>query len=203
MRRINREKYALHMQMISAVRGITGEPGWPAGAPTAAQAQALADELDQALTDLVAVENDMSGVRFRTNDSAQRCRELLRRIDNITSGLYGIDGAAKISYGLRPIDTTRNSPGPTPKVAKLALSDGKAAGSIQADWKRVPRAVYEAQWFADEELAQLLGSAATTRSELLIPALAPGTQVWVRVRALRSRKQGEWSDARTRIANVV
>lgn len=105
-------------------------------------------------------------------------------------------------FGLRPIDTTRNSPGPTPQVTGLKLADGLAPGSIQADWKRIPRAVYEVQWFADEALERIMGSAVSTRSELLIPALAPGTQIWVRVRALRGRKQGDWSATGTRIGNV-
>ena len=202
MRRIKTERYALQQQVLSAARGIAGEPAWPGGAPTQVEVQALADELDGLLIQHVELENDMQGLRTELQKSVQNCQAMLRRIDNITSGLYGADGAGKIAFGLRPVDTTRNSPGPTPKVSGLVLGDGLASGSIEANWKRIPRAVYEVQWFSDAAMSQIVGSAVATRSELLIPALTPGVQVWVRVRALRGKKQGDWSDSATRIANV-
>ncbi len=103
---------------------------------------------------------------------------------------------------LRPIDRNPNSLGPVVQVTKLRLVDGLAAGTIQADWKAVRRATYEVQWFGLEAMQQLLGAAASTRSELLIVGLQPGTQIWVRVRALRAGKYGDWSEQATRIANV-
>jgi len=202
MRRIKTERYALQQQVLSAANGIAGEPAWPAGAPTQVEVQALADELDNLLTQIIEAENDLQGLRSQMKSTVESSQAMLRRIDNITSGLYGIDGAGKIAFGLRPVDTTRNSPGPTPKVSGLVLSDGAAPGSIEVSWKRIPRAVYEVQWFSDSAMSQIVGSAVATRSELLIPALTPGVQVWVRLRALRGKKQGDWSDAATRIANV-
>lgn len=202
MRRIKQERYALQMQIANAAHGIGEEPDWPSGAPTQIEVQAVADDLDDLLTQLVAAENQIAGVRAMIQQKSADGVALLRRIDNVTSALYGVDGAKKGLFGLRPIDTTRNSPGPTPQVIGLKLTDGLAPGSIQADWKRIPRAVYEVQWFADEALERIMGSAVSTRSELLIPALTPGTQIWVRVRALRGRKQGDWSAVGTRIANL-
>lgn len=201
MRRVKRGPYELMVQLKSAVDAIAGEPAWPAD-PTQAQVQALADDLDALITERIEKENDLQDVRARLRTTLESGQQIMRRIDVITSGLYGVDGSQKVVFGLRPVDTARNSAGPTPQVLKLRLGDGLAAGSIQADWKRVPRAVYEVQWFADEGLERLLGSAVSTRSELLIAGLAPGTQIWVRVRALRGRKHGEWSDLATRIANV-
>lgn len=202
MRRIKTERYALQQQVLSAANGIAGEPGWPAGAPTQVEVQTLADELDTLLTQIIEAENDLQGLRGQMQAAVVSSQAMLRRIDNITSGLYGADGSGKIAFGLRPVDTTRNSPGPTPKVSGLVLRDGLAPGSIDASWKRIPRAVYEVQWFSDAAMGQLMGSAVSTRSELLIAGLSPGVQIWVRVRALRGKKQGDWSDPATRIANV-
>ena len=46
----------------------------------------------------------------------------------------------------------------------------------------------------------MLGALASTRRTALIPGLDPGAQIWLRVRALRGRKYGEWSETATRIA---
>lgn len=202
MRRLKTERRQLAEQIKMAAQGILGEPAWPAGAPTAVEVQALADEFEDLLSQLGNMELQIAVLRETVRRKGDECQETVRRIDHVTSVLYGLDSVLKGNFGLRPIDTVRSSPGPTPKVGGLRLADGLAAGSLAADWKRVPRAVYEVQWFFDAALAQLVGSAVSTRSSLLIPALSPGTQVWVRVRALRGKRFGDWSAPATRIANV-
>lgn len=202
MRRFKTSRYELGVQVRSAANGILGEPAWPAGVPTHAEVLALADEFDAKVDDLREKENVLLGARAGVLDVEARCQAMVRRIDNITSGLYGADGYQKGMYGLRPKDTTRNSYGPTPQVVKLVLRDGPEPGSILAEWKTVPGAVYEIQWFDQQEMEALLGSRSSTRSKLLISGLAPGRQFWIRVRAVRSRRTGEWSETATRIANV-
>ena len=188
--------------MRSAANGILGEPAWPAGVPTHAEVLALADEFDAKVDDLRQKENELRGAREGVLQVEERCQAMVRRIDNITSGLYGADGFQKANFGLRPKDRVRNTYGPTPQVSKLVLGDGPEPGSILADWKTIPGAVYEIQWFGQPEMEALLGSRSSTRSKLLISGLSPGRQFWIRVRAVRSRRTGEWSETATRVANV-
>ncbi len=202
MRRVKSKRWDLQAQIANAARGIAGEAAWPAAAPTEAEVQALADRFEATI---VEVERQEQNLKIQQEVARQELAEvvaMLRRIDFITTGLYGRDGAQKSSFGLRPIDIKPSSSGPVPQVAGLRLSDGLSGGSIQVVWKPVRRAAFEVQWFDSAGLDRLMGSAATTRAELLIPGLVPGTQIWVRVRALRAGKYGDWSETGTRIANV-
>lgn len=201
MRRFARDRFEVFRQIENAAAGIAGEPAWP-GAPSLAEVQQAVAALNAANMELRKAEQELRGKRFTADQARAKALELLRRIDHVTDALYGNDGTEKARFGLRPIDRVRNAPPPTPQVLKLSLRDGAKPGVLVADWKRIPQATYEVQWFADEELTSLLGAAVATRSVVELPPLPPGMQVWVRVRALRGRRYGEWSESATRIANV-
>lgn len=202
MRRIFREWLKLADQLLMAGNGIAGEPGWPGSAPTQAQVQAKAAEIKDLRMQIADAELLLRGLRPALEKAIGEGIELMKLVDDTTSGLYGEAGGDKLKFGLPPKDRARRSLGPTPQVTKLVLADGLSSGSIQAKWKVVPRATFEVQWFSDASLTAFMGSLVTTRATALIPSLPPGAQIWVRVRALRGKKQGDWSDAATRIANV-
>ena len=152
-------------------------------------------------TQMVAAENVLQRLRVSMDRAMADGAQLMRRVDQVTTALYGDADPQKHAFGLRPIDHIRNSAGPTPQVARLALNDGPTPSSLVAKWKSIPRATYEVQWFSDEALVTLVGATVATKNETLI-ALAPGTQIWMRVRAIRGKRFGDWSETATRIANV-
>lgn len=202
MRRIVKDPYKLVSQLRSSAAAIGNEPQWPLSAPTQAEVAADAAEIDQLITDMIAIENQMQSKREEMRLALEKGFGTMRRIDHVTSGLYGESGGGKVSYGLRPIDRTRNMPPPTPKVSAVRLADGIEPSTILAKWKSLIQATYEIQWFGDAEMSELFGASSSARASYTISGLLPGTQVWVRVRARRSRGYGEWSDAASRIVNV-
>lgn len=201
MRRLQQDRYKLQIQMKLAIAGIQGEPAWP-GAPSLVEVQQASAALEAAVAAAKAAETELKLRRGAVDEARSQALAVLRRIDHVTSYLYGDSGSQKHKFGLRPIDNVRNSLGPPPSVKHLVLKDGGAPGVVLADWKRIPGATYEVQWFADPQFTQLAGAGTATRSRLLLAGLTPGMQIWVRVRALRSRRYGDWSDVATRIANV-
>ncbi len=201
MRRVSYDRWKLWEQINSAAHGISGEPGWVSSL-TQAQVQALADKFKADIEAINFAESQAKSARGKFEIDRKEVVTVLRQIDQLTNALYGPDGGKKLTFGLRPIDTTRNSAGPVPKVVQLTIADGLGPGSLTAKWKAVKRAAYDIQWFGSAAMDQILGSAVSTRAFVDIHALAPGTQIWLRVRALRAGKLGDWSDVATRIANV-
>ncbi len=201
MRRISRNWNDLSQQLLSAGRGISLEPSWPATAPTQVEVEAASAEITSLTTQIIAAENVLQGLRLSRHKAIEDGTQLMRRVDQATNALYGETGSQKITYGLRLKDQVRNSSGPTPAISKLLLTDGPVKGSISAGWKKVPRATYEVQWFSDEALESLMGATVAPQNQTFIPA-APGVQIWLRVRAMRGRRLGEWSEVVTRISNV-
>lgn len=153
------------------------------------------------LRQIVELESDLRRLRRGLQTAMVEGTNLIRRVDHITTALYGDAAPMKHKFGLRPIDQVRNSAGPTPQVVQLVLGDGPLPGSLRAKWKSVARATYEVQWYSDEALETLMGATVATTNEAII-ALPPGTQTWMRVRAIRGKKFGDWSETATRFANV-
>jgi hypothetical protein len=201
MRRLEKAQFEVWKQIDQAARGIALEPGWPS-TPTHAEVQALAAKLDTDIQAIGSAKLALGLLRAQLATDYKASLVMLRRIDAITDSLYGRSGGKKLQYGLRPIDEIKNSAGPVPQVSGLSLADGLGPGSLVAKWTSVKRAAYDIQWFSSASLEQLIGSAASTRATVEILGLAPGTQIWLRVRALRAGKLGDWSEVATRIANV-
>lgn len=87
----------------------------------------------------------------------------------------------------------------------VLLYDRVVHATLLLKWKAVPRAVYEAEWFAADPAlpdSQRIGLSIATASRLVILGLTPGQQIWARVRAKRGKRFGPWSEAGTRIVNV-
>lgn len=202
MRRISRNWDELATQLTLAVQGINGEPAWPGSAPSNVEVQAASASIRDLTYQIIGAENDLQILRSRLSMAMDDGTRIMRMVDFTSHGLYAQGDPKLVAFGMRPIDRIRNSPGPTPKIERLALADGAGSGAISGRWKPVSRANYEVQWYADQELETLIGAMVATKSEAQIPALAPGLQIWLRVRALRGGRYGEWSDVATRIANV-
>ena len=47
-----------------------------------------------------------------------------------------------------------------------------------------------------------IGSAAVSASEYEIAGLTMGQQYWIRIRSIRGKEYGAWSDPATRVANL-
>ena len=124
MRRIARNWNVLAQQLVSAGRGISGEPAWPASAPSQATVEAAGTLLYDLTTQMVAAENVLQRLRVSMDRAMADGAQLMRRVDQVTTALYGDADPQKHAFGLRPIDHIRNSAGPTPQVARLALNDG-------------------------------------------------------------------------------
>lgn len=203
--RIKLDRYGLQEQLQHAATGAAGEPSWPAGGLTPADIQAKADEFKAELDQLRQLELDIQGQRAQVEIVEDEVRKMMRRVDDITSALFGRDGFQKTKFGLPPVDTHPNRTPAPPQVVKLVLSDGPSPASILLKWKAVPRAVYEAEWFATDPAlpdSQRIGLSIATASRLAILGLMPGQQIWARVRAKRGKRFGPWSEAGTRIVNV-
>ena len=197
--RIKRKPTELRDQMIQAVAGINGEPGWPASAPTKAAVQAAETALAAAITDADAKEAAWKVANQTRQTNVDACFALMQRIDQVTDGLYGPSGAQKANFGLTP----KGAPiPPLHKLVDIKILDGILPGSIKLDWENITGASYEVEWFTDSALTQKVGSATATSSEFTATALTPGTQYWMHVRPHRGGQTAEWSDPATRVAPV-
>lgn len=201
MRRVSRDSIELSRQLQSSATASSLEPEWPAGAPTPLELNTSATAISNTKGAVGKAELELRLARVEHEKAMEIGSEQMRRVDLVTSALYGKSGSKKIAYGLRPIDGTRNSTAPPPRVLELTLSDGPVTGSLAAHWKKVTSATYEVQWFADEGMSRPLGAAVAAKNQTFIPA-APGVQIWLRVRAIRGKRFGEWSETATRISNV-
>lgn len=203
-RRIRRGRYELAKQLHSASVAAAGEPNWPASGPTAAQLQAAADALETLITQIVGAENALQILRSQALTASKTGQDLMRRVDLLTSALYGPSGGKKIAFGLRPIDMVRSMP-PAPKAPlKVKLLDGPKPGTLLLDWKRVANARYLAEaWDGDPEAegSRLLLAMSETASKSVFAGLPVGTQVFARVRIIAGKRSGPWSKPLTRFVN--
>lgn len=203
-RRIRRGRYELAKQLHSASVAAAAEPQWPASGPSSVQLQAASDALETLITQIIGAENALQGLRSQALDATKSGQELMRRVDLLTSALYGPAGGKKISYGLRPIDLVRSMP-PAPKAPlKVKLMDGPKPGTLLLDWKRVPNARYLAEaWegLPEEEGSRLLLALSETASKAIFAGLPVGTQVFARVRIIAGKRSGPWSKPLSRYVN--
>lgn len=192
----------LAVQCSQAAAGITGEPAWPATAPTSAQMTARAASINAALLAVADLEAQIAVARESLASEVTFGRAEMNQIDSATDLLYGEDGAEKLNFGLPPKKTTPTPLGLPTKVVIRAILDGPLPASILVDWEAEENAAYEIQWFTDAAMTVLVGSATSTASEYVITGLQKATQYWLRVRAVRAGQHGPWSDPATRVAGV-
>ena len=99
--------------------------------------------------------------------------DTMKRIDEVTDGRYGADGAQKNNYGLPPKQTGGASV-PLDQVVIVKTADGASPASIFADWDQEEgAAAYQVEWYSDSALTQQVGNAAVSESEHEIASLTP------------------------------
>lgn len=188
-------------QLTQCIAGATAlGPAWPAAAPTVAAMTTARDALAAAITDSNTKEaawKTSAGTK-RTNSEASR--DLILRVDDVTTGLYTETGVEKNNFGIPPEGTPDE---PLHKLLELEVTDGPVPGSLRFDFESIEGASYEIQWSAASNFSTLVGSATSaSASEYIISGLTPGTQYWMRVRPLRGGQTEAWSDPATRVAPV-
>ncbi len=204
IRRIIPTPFKLSQQLHLASAAADDEPLWPGGAPTPAVLQTASAELQTLITEIVAAENVLDGLRAEMGTAVQNGQDLMRRVDHITSFLYGDTGPKKALYGLRPIDRKRSTPEQPKAPTRVMLTDGPKPASLLLDWKRVPGAAYVAEaWdgVPDAVDSKLLRSQPETASKTVFGDLPPGLRVFCRIRIIAGKRSGPWSDPVARFVN--
>src|SRR5688500_16714740 len=102
--RVEADPYALALQLRNASAKVPGEPAWPAGGPSAAELAVAADQLEAAQKAVRNAEMELGLLRAGLRIDIGAARELMRRVDRVTTALYGEASPEKIPFGLRPID---------------------------------------------------------------------------------------------------
>ena len=100
--RIATKSSDLRDQLMQAASGIGAEASWPLTAPTQAEASALVASLFGSITQVNDLKSQLSQARADLHTQTDTGRELMKRIDEVTDGLYGSDSAKKNDYGLPP-----------------------------------------------------------------------------------------------------
>lgn len=202
-RRIPTQPNNVRDQLMQAAAGIGGEPHWPTTAPTPAEVDATTSELAAEITTVNELKAQFSAARARLRAKRDAAVAMIKRIDDVTDGLYGPDSPTKENFGLMPKKSTHGPSVPLEQVLITKIKAGTAPASIFVDWDTDAGArVYEMEWYTDAALTERVGNASTTVSEYEIHGLVPGQQYWIRVRAIRGNEFGSWSDPTTRIANL-
>jgi len=199
--RIKKDAVGLRDQLTQAIAGATALGlGWPSQAPSIATMTAARDDIDDSITDTDAkkaawqVAGQLKGTRVDVGFP------IMVKVDEVTTVLYGRDGAEKNSFGIVPEGAPME---PLHKLIEIVFTDGPVPGSLKADWEPIDGASYEVQWASTADFATVLGSATSaSASDYIISGLVPGTQYWMRVRPIRGGVTEMWSDPATRIAPV-
>lgn len=201
-RRIPTKPTELRDQMLQAAAGIGGEANWPPTAPTQADVNTQAGNISTAITNVDSLMAQLSQARATLRTLRDQGVDTMKRIDEVTDGLYGAGGPQKNNFGLPPKQTGGVSV-PLDQVVITKTADGTSPASIFVDWDQEEgAAAYQIEWYSDSALTQQIGNAAVSESEYEIAGLTAGQQYWVRVRAIRGNEFGAWSDPATRVANV-
>ena len=196
--RVSVNPYKLTHQLRNAADGVAAEPGGIG--PTQAELDALANDLETGLTDVRQKMLILAKARAKVSMDAKKGRELMRRVDHLSTAIYGRGSGQKNKFGLRPEDLTRNIY-PVPNApANLRLLDD--LNGVLAKWKGTRRANYEIQVCRDPEMGNPAATLFSTRQSILISGLSPGTEIYVRVRARLSGRWSEWSDVVRRYVNA-
>ena len=202
-RRIPKTPTAVRDVLRRAAKAASTVPDWPASAPSAAELNSLADDLDGTIQEKAKLRSQLKQVQTAERVKTQQGIEAMHRVDSATDSLYTPRGPQKAEFGLPPKKPTHGHSVPLAQPLIRKITDGAAPGSLLLDWDTVDgAAAYQVEWYTDAEMLQKVGNAAATSSKHLIKELQPGEQYWVWVRAVRGKQTGHWSDPATRIANL-
>lgn len=201
-RRIPTKPTELRDQMFQAMTGIGGEANWPVTAPTQVDVQGRVTDIASAITQVNSLKSQLALARSDLRAKRDAGIDTMKRIDQVTDGLYGPDGPEKNNFGLPPKKLTGTSV-PLEQVVITVIEKGTSPASIFIDWESMEgAAAYQVEWFTDSALTQRIGNAAVSESEYEIAGLIAGQQYWTHVRSIRGDEFGEWSDPATSVANL-
>ncbi len=201
-RRIPTKPNELRDQMMQAATGIGNETNWPPTAPTQVDVSTQMAAIHTAITQVDDLKAQLAQARANLRTQRDQGVDTMKRIDEVTDGLYGPDGPEKNNFGLPP-KKLRGQSVPLDQVIITKIEDGTSPASIFVDWgQEEGAAAYQVEWYTDSALTQQIGNAAVSESEYEIAGLTAGQQYWIRVRAIRGNEAGQWSDPATSIANV-
>jgi len=201
--RISTKPTELRDQMAQAVTGIGGEPNWPATAPILPEVDIAKNAINTSITQIENLKSQLSQARAALHTQVDTGVAMMKRIDEVTDGLYGSDGAEKNNFGLTPKKSTAGVTIPLGQVLITKIEAGTAPASIFVDWDTDAGArAYEMEWYSDSAMTQRIGNVSTTVSEYEILGLTAGQQYWVRVRSFSGTEKGQWSDIATFMANL-
>lgn len=190
-------------QLTQADTGILGEPNWPATAPPEPEVSDAASELQSSISGVEALKAQLAQARATLHTNCDTGIDLMKRIDEVTDGLYGPDSPMKENFGLPPKKSTHGEHKPLEQVLITKIEAGTAPASIFVDWDPDGRVTaYQIEWYSDAAMTQSVGAAAVSASEYEIQGLVQGQQYWVHVRSVRGDEFGQWSDPATYIANL-
>lgn len=202
-RRIPTKPNELRDQLTQAATGIGAETNWPATAPILPDVGTLANDISAAITQVDNLKAQLALARADLRGQRDLGVDMMKRIDEVTDGLYGPDGAAKNNFGLTPKKTTPGGSEPLDQIVIIKIEDGTSPASIFVDWDtEAGAAAYQVEWYTDSAMTAQIGNAAVSESEYEIAGLTAGQQYWIRVRAIRGSEFGPWSDPATRVANI-
>ena len=202
--RISKKPTELRDQLMQANSGIVGEASWPVTAPTAADVTTMMGNLFGTITQVEDLKSQLSQARATLHGHVADGVALMKRIDEVTDGLYGSDNPKKNDFGLPPKKSTAGVQVPLGQVLITKIEDGVAPASVFVDWDTDAGAsAYQVEWFTDAAMTAQVGNAAVSASEYEVQGLVAGQQYWIRVRGVRGNEYGQWSDPATRVANCT
>ena len=123
-RRIPTKPNDLRDQMLQAATGIGGEANWPPTAPTQADVNTEAGNIHAAIGAVDSLKAQLAQARANLRNLRDQGVDTMKRIDEVTDGLYGADGPQKNNYGLPPKKTGGESV-PLDQVVITKTEDGK------------------------------------------------------------------------------
>ena len=202
--RIPRTPSALCEQFFQVSVGIAAEPNWPSTAPPKSQADAHASNLTQKIAAVKTAKAQYDQARAALYAERDAGLITMKRFDEVTDGLYGAHGVEKYNYGLPPKKSTSGTSVPLVQVVIRKIEDGTNPASIFINWdSEKGTAAYQVEWYLNASVTGTpVGNAAVSESEYEITGLVAKQQYWIRVRAIRGKAFGPWSDPATRVANI-
>lgn len=203
--RIKSKPQELANQCMMATSAISacGED-WPTTAPGMAELGNAFSNLNTQFKAWQDAEAALAQARTKLASAVSVAQGQMRKIDSVTDGLYGPTSSMKESFGL-PAKKPGGRAGQSivlTKIIVLEIAEGNDPASIYLRFQPIKGASYQAEWFADPALTELVGNIALTDSKLTATGLTTGKQYWFRVRAVKGGKAGPWSDAASRVANI-
>jgi len=171
-RRIPTKPNEVRDQLVQAASGISGEPNWSATAPTQVAVTTLATDMHTAIGNVDSLKAQLSQARAALRGIRDQGVDTMKRIDQVTDGLYGPDSPKKENYGLPPKKSTGGGSVPLEQVVITKVEDGTSPASSYVDWdSEEGAAAYQVEWFLNQIGGTPVGNAAVSESEYEITGL--------------------------------